>query len=361
MYMKRFTNLALFLVIFSAIIITVGCTLYNINIGPVSKDSTLKQIEIKAGSSYLTIAPLLKQNNLIKSETFYKLYIKIFKPKSLEACTYNLSGNMGVKKIVSELEKGCKANPNAFNITFKEGLNMRAIAKTIANNTNNSEDDVFDLLKDTNYLNEIINEYWFLTDEIKNPKIYYSLEGYLFPDTYQFANKDAPVKEIFNTMLDEMGSKLEKYKTEIDKSGYTVHEILSLASIVELEAANSNDRAGVAGVFYNRLENNWSLGSDVTTYYAAKVDVSERDLYQTEIDDYNAYNTRNQLMAGKLPVGPICNPGMASIKATIEPTSHDYFYFVADKNKKTYFSKTEYQHNQIINQLKSEDLWYEYE
>ena len=358
--MKRFTNIALILVIFSAIVITIGCTIYNINIGSVSKNEELKDIEIKAGNSYLTIAPILKENKLIKSELFYKLYIKIFEPKSLEACHYKLSESMNVKALVAELEKGCQSNPNAFNITFKEGLNMRSIAKTIVANTNNSEDDVFDLLSDTSYLDEIINQYWFLTNDIKNSKIYYPLEGYLFPNTYQFANKDVSVKDIFEVMLKQTDKKLTAYKEKIENQEYTVHQLLTLASIVELEAANSNDRAGVAGVFYNRLNDNWALGSDVTTYYAIKIEMSERDLYQSELDDYNAYNTRNALMSGKLPVSPICNPGIESIGAVIEPKDHEYYYFVADKNKKTYFSKTGSQHDAIISELKSSGLWYEY-
>ena len=136
--------------------------------------------------------------------------------------------------------------------------------------------------------------------------------------------------------------------------------MLTLASIIELEASNADDRAGVAGVFYNRLEDGWSLGSDVTTYYAAKVDLSERDLYQSEIDDVNDYNTRPVAMAGKLPIGPICNPSIMSIKAAIKPTEHNNYFFVADKNGKTYFSKTNSEHINTVNTLKKEGLWFEY-
>ena len=134
-----------------------------------------------------------------------------------------------------------------------------------------------------------------------------------------------------------------------------------MASIVELEGANSNDRYGVAGVFYNRLQNGWALGSDVTTYYAEQIEMSDRDLYQAELDEANDYNTRSNTMAGKLPVGPICNPGIESINAAVEPQKHDYFYFVADKNKKTYFAKTYSEHVTIINKLKKDGLWYTYE
>ena len=103
-----------------------------------------------------------------------------------------------------------------------------------------------------------------------------------------------------------------------------------------------------------------SLGSDVTTYYAFKIDLGERDLYKSEINNPNPYNTRSSANAGKLPVGPICNPSSTSILATIEYSSNDYLYFVADKNMKVYFTKTDAEHNKIINELKSSGLWYEY-
>ena len=113
-------------------------------------------------------------------------------------------------------------------------------------------------------------------------------------------------------------------------------------------------------MFYNRLNAGMSLGSDVTTYYGAKVDVSQRDLYQSELEEYNAYNTRNSKMAGRLPVGPICIPGIDSISAAINPEHHEYYYFVADKNKKTYYSKTYSEHESIVATLKEQNLWYEY-
>ncbi len=358
--MKRLTYLAGFLVAFFAVLIVVGCTIYKINIGPVSKNSELKQIEIDAGETYLSIASKLKENNLIRSEFFYKLYVKLMKPNNLEKGKYSLSENMGVEKILAVLENGSDTNSDVISITFIEGKNMRYIAKLIAENTNNTEDDVYKLLQDSNYLDYLINKYWFLTDEIKDKRIYYSLEGYLFPDTYEFKSKDVTVKEVFGTLLDELDKKLEPYKTEIQNSPFTVHQILTLASIIELEGVNKADRFDVSGVFYNRLNSGWSLGSDVTTYYASKVDMSERDLYKSEIDDCNDYNTRASCMAGKLPISPICNPSIESIEAALKPKSHEFYFFVADKNKKTYFTKTGTEHNQTIAALKEQGLWYEY-
>ena len=103
-----------------------------------------------------------------------------------------------------------------------------------------------------------------------------------------------------------------------------------------------------------------SLGSDVTTYYAIGVDMSERDLYQSEIDDINPYNTRSPGAAGMIPVGPVCNPSAEAIEATINYNPNDYFFFVADKNNNIYFSKTSEEHQQIINKLINDGLWYTY-
>ncbi len=359
--MKKYTYLAGFLVAFFVVVIIVGCTIYKINIGPVSKSSELKEIEIAAGETYLSISSKLKENNLIRSEFFYKLYVKLMKPNNLEKGKYSLSENMGVEGILEVLENGSDTNTDVISITFIEGKNMRYIANLIEKNTNNTEEDVYNLLQDTNYLDSLINKYWFLTDEIKNQNIYYSLEGYLFPDTYQFRDKDVTVEEIFEKLLDELDTKLTPYKTEIQNSPYSVHQLLTLASIVELEGVNKADRFDVAGVFYNRLNDGWSLGSDVTTYYAARVDMSERDLYKTEIDECNYYNTRHICMAGKLPISPICNPSIESIESVIKPHTHNYYFFVADKNKKTYFTTTNAEHLNTIATLKSQGLWYEYE
>lgn len=357
---KKFKLLLLIILISIIVVIVLGCSLFIYNLSAVSSKDNKKIITVEKGSTFLSLSDVLKSENLIKSTCSYKLFVKLFKPTKLEAGEYELSSNMNVKEIIEVLEKGSNINSKVINITFKEGLNMRKIAKVIAENTINTEDDVFNLLKDDAYLDDVINKYWFITDEVKNDKIYYSLEGYLFPNTYQFDSNEVSVKEIFNKMLDEMDKQLSKYKDKLQNNEYTIHEILTLASIVELEAANSDDRAGVAGVFYNRLKAKWSLGSDVTTYYAEKIELNERDLYTSELNDYNAYNTRSSKMAGKLPVGPICNSSILSIEATINPSEHDYYYFVADKNKKTYFNKTSSGHLQTIAKLKDEGLWYQY-
>ena len=344
-----------------ALIILGSCIFYNVNLKAVSSDSSEVDFMVESGSTYYSILPKLKKEGLIRSELCFKLYIKFNKVNDLEAGTYKLNKNMSVNEIVKTFSKGNNYNPDAIVITFKEGKHMRNIASTISKYTNNTEDEVFNLLNNKEYLNTLINTYWFIDESILNPGIYYSLEGYLYPNTYEFNNKDVTIEEIFKVMLDEMDKKLSQYKTDLLSNKYSIHEILTLASIVELEGAMSDDRAGIAGVFYNRLNSNWALGSDVTTYYAAKIEMSDRDLYKSETDDANDYNTRSNHLAGKLPIGPICNPSIESIKAVLYPETSDYYYFVSDLNGKTYFAKTYEEHLSIRNDLIEAGLWYTYD
>lgn len=360
--MKKNLGKILILVIIGVLLLIIGfCIFYNVNLKAVSSNSNEIEFMVDSGSTYYSIIPKLKEKGLIRNELCFKLYIRFNKVNNLEAGTYKLNKNMSAKDIVEILSSGNKYNPDAIVITFKEGKNLRSIASTIAQFTNNTEDDVYNLLKNNEYLNKIINNYWFIDTSILNPNIYYSLEGYLYPNTYEFKNKDVTVEEIFKVMLDDMNKKITPYKTDLLSNKYSIHELLTLASIVELEGKNSSDRAGIAQVFYNRLNSNMALGSDVTTYYGAKVDLSERDLYASELNEANSYNTRSSYLAGRLPVGPICNPSIESIKAVLYPESNEYLYFVSDKNGKTYFTNTYQEHQAMRDELIKAGLWYTYD
>lgn len=356
--MKKFRNIAIGLVVVIGTVIIVLCTYYNINMGPVSNNTSLKEINIESGTIE-SIGITLKENNLIKNVTIFKLYTRLTSKTNLKAGIYNLSEDMGVKEIVEILEEGTKINPDEISITFKEGINVRKIATLISDNTNNSYDSVLALMNDNDYIDSLIEKYWFLTDDIKNSYIYYPLEGYLFPNTYRFTNKDISIKDIFTKMLDETDRQLSKYKDKINSSDLSIHELITLSSIVELEGARASDRRAVAGVFYNRLNSSSypTLGSDATTYYASKIDDWTVSLTYKELNDCgNKYNTRCSSNTG-LPVGPICNPSTQSIEATLNPEKNDYYYFVADCQGSVYLSKTSAEHNNIINKLKRENNW----
>ena len=345
------------MIVFIAIVIITLCSFYRYEIRPMSNNNTIKEFEVANGDSWYSIGPKLYENKLIRSYKFFKIYIKLFSPTELKAGIYNLSEDMSLPTIVETLE-GASTNPNDVKISFKEGINFRKIATLISENTNNTYDDVMALMSDQEYLNSLINDYWFIGDEIKNPNIYYPLEGYLFPDTY-IVNKNSDVKTIFKLLLDRMDKELSKYKNDIENTNYSVHQILTLASIVELEAGNASDRTKVAGVFYNRINTSYeTLGSDVTAYYGAKMDDWSNGLGSAETA-CNPYNTRlnSKCPINGLPVGPIAIPSSESIKATIFPTKTDMLFFVADCSGKTYLSKTYAEHNRIINDLKTNGNW----
>lgn len=315
------------------------------------------RVEISEGMGTIKIAELLAEKNVIKSADVMKVYVKMNHVENLQAGKYEFNNAENLETIVSHIKNGEILNEK-IKITFVEGKNMRKIAKTIAENTVNTEEDVFHLLENKEYIDSLIEKYWFLSEDIKNEAIYYPLEGYLLPDTYEFENKEVSVKTIFNIMLNYMDKFLSEYK---DTVGDDIHEILTLASIAELEGVSEEDRKEIVGVLKHRLQEKMALGSDVTTYYAFKVDMGERDLMAKEIKAENPYNTRGPNMEGKLPVGPICNPSREAILATLNYTETDNLYFVADKTKKVYFTKSYTDHINLINKLKEDGLWYEYD
>ncbi len=349
------------LIIISILVILIAIVSSTIiaihKLSPVDKkDTTLISFVVKEGWSKNTIIEHLEKEGLIRSSFYGKILLKIDN-KDLYAGTYKLSKDMSTQEIINNIADQKNIENETITLTFVEGKRLNLYIKTISENFPYSEEEITAKLKDKDYLKTLIDKYWFITDNILNEEIYMPLEGYFYPDTYEF-KKNSTLDDIFNKFFDNLEIKLEDYKEDIELGKYNVHEYLTLASIVELEGVNSSDRKDVAGVFYNRLNQGMSLGSDVTTYYAVNKDFS-KDLTNSDLNSCNGYNTRGDCVKG-LPVGPICNAGLSSISASIEPNENDYLYFVADKHKKTYFSKTYEEHNKVIATLKSEDNWYEY-
>jgi len=331
---------------------------YNVSLSAVGDAKEKVNVVIENGTSSRGVIDKLYEARLIRNKVCGYVYVKINDDLMLQAGTYEFNRGMDLEDILEKINKG-EVLEDVIDVTFIEGKRLVNYVKVISENFPYTEDEILAKLSDKTYLQELIDKYWFLTDEILNDNLYYALEGYLYPNTYRF-NKDATIEDIVSKMLSETDKVLSENKKVLKYSKYSVHEILTMASIVELEGSTGDDRAGVAGVFFNRLNGGWSLGSDVTTYYAVRVEMSERDLWQYEIEDVNYYNTRAAAMAGKLPIGPICSPSKVSIDATIKPKKHGYFFFVADKTGKTHFTKTNAEHEQKIAQLKREGLWYTY-
>ncbi len=355
--MKKFRNIAIILVVLVFVTIVTLGIVYKINMSPVdSSDHTPIEVVIPEKTSVKEIGKILKEKDLIRSSTFYNIYVKLFGVNKMEASTYYLSRDMSFKEIIEILEKGNEYNPNQISIAFSEGLNMRQIADKIEKNTNNKYADVIALSNDNEFLDEIIKKYWFIDESIKNDKTYYKLEGYLFPDTYYFANKDVTVKEIFIKMLDQMDKVLSKYKEDITKKNLKVRDVLIMASILEKEG-KTRDFKDIASVFYNRVKKGMLFQSCATAIYGVKKEFSELDnraITNEIMQNDNPYNT--YIVSG-LPAGAICNPGENAIAAAINPTTNEYLYFLSDNQGKTYFFKTYQEHQQKQNELEKAGLW----
>lgn len=351
---KKVKNaLLIILALLGLLLVSLGF-IYQQGLGAVSDDTTVQTFVVASGSTATEIGHELENEKLIKSSLIFKVYLKLEGKGHFKAGEYQLSPSMNVKEIVNVLEGG--SGIQGVRLTFQEGYNLKQYGAVIEKNTNHKQSEFLELMEDRDYVRTLMKDYWFLSDDILDDDIYYPLEGYLYPDTYDVASYDTPLDTLVRKMLNKMKSVLDTYKSEIDKSNFTIHEFLTLASMVELEGASDDSRAGVAGVFINRLEDNWSLGSDVTACYAFHVDIKDCN-DNVPYSKYNPYNTRSSSMRGKLPIGPICNPSVASIKGSIEYDKSDYFYFVADINKKVYFTRNETEHQAVIAEIKKRGEW----
>lgn len=341
--------------IISSIVIVIICIILYLFLGlrSVSKESVQVKFNVRAGENKVKIISNLKSAGLIRSRASALAYVFLNPKLNLQAGTYTLDKSMDTKQIIKNINDGKIDEIVATKkITFVEGRRITDYLKQIEVNFGIKYDDMIKKLKDENFLDELINKYDFLTSEIKNKSIYYSLEGYFYPDTYEFY-ENTSFENIINVVLNNLNQKLSTV-SNISGSKYSVHEILTMASIIEQEAVTTDDRAKVSQVIYKRLDNNMSLGMDVTAYYGVQKSL-KKPITQGDLNSSNPYNTRLTSFIG-LPVGPICNPSIISINAALNPASTNYEYFYADiTTGKVYFSEDAQGFYEIQEKLKLGD------
>ncbi|MCL2383984.1 MAG: endolytic transglycosylase MltG [Oscillospiraceae bacterium] len=332
---------------------------YGTSVSPMDRNNEeIVRLEIPMGTDSRGIATMLRENGLIRNENAFRIYVWLRGETTFQAGTYEFHRSMSLSEIVTALEGGIFHDPNNIQITFLEGINLWRMAREIEQQTNNTQDDVWELLANEEYIQGLIDRFWFLTEEIQNPELFYPLEGYLFPDTYSFRNEDVTVEEIFEAMLRRMDEVLSAYREEIEASTFSVHEMLSFAAVLETEGNSKEAATIISSIIYNRLAVNMSLGMDPTAFYAVRVHPSERDLRVSELNRYSPFNTRGPNMEGRLPVGPIATVSRNSIQATLRPADTNYLFFVSDRYGRLYFRETMAGHYEIIRQLQAEGLWY---
>ena len=219
---------------------------YFYGLMPVSSQGEEISFTVVSGDGKRQIIDKLDDAGLIKSKISAYIYVGLHQNLNLQAGEYMLSPTMSLQEILNELHQGDVVdNHNTFHLTFVKGEKLVDYAQIIAQATGTMQEEVINTLADPTYLQELINEYWFLSEDILNEEVYYPLEGYLFASTYEFY-QGSSIQDIVKRMLDGMDQILRSYQEEIEASEYSVHELLTLASIVEVEGSTSDDRAGVA-------------------------------------------------------------------------------------------------------------------
>ena len=317
-------------------------------------------IEIPQGTPTAKIAEILEDSGAVKVPFAFRLYAKLKGCDSqFKYGVYNFSTEAGYDSIAEMLvSQGAKAQ--SVTVTIPEGTGINDYTKNV-NGEKVVVPGIATLLEKAgvctkdDFLNALDNVELkgMLLSNTDPDRTYHTLEGYLFPETYDFYNYDS--KECAELAVKKMLAESEKrisddmYKKAEDM-GYNMHQILTMASIIQMEAGTDAEALPkIAAVFYNRLDSNdfATLGSSPTCYYG--------DSFKRDDGRYNTYTAKG------LPPGPLCSPSIDAIKAALNPDSNEYFYFVTDAKGKFYFHKTLQEQNQTINKLKQDKNWiYEY-
>ena len=306
-----------------------------------SKESKEVQITIPEGYDLSEIAELLKDNGVIDEPFTFEVYARVKDmDQKLDSGTFTLNSNLGYDQIFQILKRK-EAAKNVVSVTFYEGMRLSDIAKRLEENGVCGYDEFMEAVKTE------VFEYEFESMMGTSEYIYYKWEGYLFPDTYEFFTDSSP-RSVMAKFIDNFNSKISGYYDRMKEMGMSLDEVITLASVIQSEAAYREDMEKVSSAFHNRLAEGSGLPylqSDVTWFYYEQEImpfVEDQELSDTYHTSYDTYYKRG------LPVGPICNPGINAIEAALYPANTDYYYFVTDKEGKFYYASTLAEHEANI-------------
>lgn len=307
-------------------------------------DNSKKAIifEVQAGSTVPATIKNLKEKGLIKNEYWVNIFAKIT-DLELKSGVFELSPSMNAITILQKIESGDVIDER---VTTIEGWRSEEIGRKLINSK------LLNNIKD--FKNALQSKNWPELNKYKlNPED--SIEGFLFPDTYQFA-PNSTIETILGKMVDNFILKTSALNITYDD--------LILASIIEREALHDKDRAKIAGVYFNRIKIGMKLDADPTVQFGKANDIQsecflDNTNYKLCLDynywpklvksDYRSINSPwNTYIKAGLPPSPISNPGIASIKAVINPENHDFYFFITDKDGFAHFAKNLIEHEENI-------------
>lgn len=301
------------------------------------KNVSEKIFKIEKNESVFSISENLKKQGLVKNKFIFIFYLALTgKHNKIQAGYYFLKSSISIPEIAKKFVSGETAK---IKITIPEGFTIKQIQERLDSFFHFSGFDfkVREFKKDFEFLQNVPNEAF--------------LEGFLFPDTYEFSYEMSE-KEMVSKMLENFAEKIQPLKEEIKKQNKTIFEIIIMASLIEREVKTLEDKKICSGILWKRLKAGMPLQVDATINYILKTKTTKPEeiasqsygtkilIKETKIDSpYNTYKYKG------LPFGPICNPGKESILAAIEPENSEYWYYLSSADGKTIFSKTLEQHN----------------
>lgn len=303
------------------------------------KDNAMQQFYVSENTKLTDLAKDLDKQGIINYGTVFKAYLAV-KGDSADdvlAGEYQLNPSMDYGQIIDKLTNS--SSSDTLQITIPEGYSVAQVRQLLLDNHVCTADA----------LDKVLNQYPFKHDFLQDEKPVEEgwLEGYLFPDTYEIYKGNGSVVDTVNKMLNNFAS---RYGSEItdgaNELGRSMHDIVTVASLVEREAQRDDERARIAGVIYNRLNNSSEfpyLQVDASVLYGLG-----RTSGKLTDEDLKSDSPYNLYTAEGLPPGPICNPGYASLYAASHPESHDYYYYVAMPDGSHLFASSYEEHQRNI-------------
>lgn len=295
---------------------------------PESEHPPFKVVVIPEGATFQQVAGLLERERLIKSRSAFVLLGKALEAdRKILPGEYELNAAMAPGEILAKLLAG---RVLLHSVTIPEGYTIDMIADVLAQQRITDRGEFVRLAWDKVFVKSLG-----ITAD--------SLEGYLYPDTYRFARPTAP-RDVIKTMVDQLGQVMTpEWQARAKDLHLTVHEVLTLASVIEKETGAGDERPQISSVFHNRLKKRIPLQSDPTVIYG--LPNFDGNLHKKDLSNPSPYNTYR--WAG-LPPGPIASPGAQSIRAALYPVPSPYLFFVSKNDGTHHFSATLVEHNKAV-------------
>ena len=316
------------------------------------------RVQIPDGANTQQIGSVLEKSGVIKNGLVFTVYAKYKNYTELKSGYYNLQKSMSVEDVIKELQKGGTPEPQEVTLaelTIPEGYTLEQIAHTVGQLQGEFKEPMtaeafMAKVQDETFIAQEVAKYPNLLESLpaKDSGVRYRLEGYLFPATYAI-KESTTIESLIDNMLAAMDKNLSPHYAAIKEKNLTVNELLTIASLVEKEGAKTEDRKLIAGIFYNRLNQNMPLQSNIAILYAEgklgqNISLADDAAIDTSIDSpYNVYTK-----VGLMP-GPVDSPSLDAIESSINQTKSEYLYFVANvQDGKVYYATTLEEHDRNV-------------